>query len=287
MAQAGVAHIMRPPSHPGPIEDALQRAAFAMQTGQAGEAERITRELMKNHPGDPRVAQLFSYALILNGRGEEAIAPLERLLRHGPNSMLETQLAMALRQAGRKDDALACFVRATSTQPPFPPAFLEYGGLLIELDRCAEAAAVLEQGLAVAPNLAELALQLGMALARQGEREKARAAFARAMAGMPPDTDTLFLAARTMQDSRDFAQAAKLFERMLAIDSTEIAARVGLGICLLELGQNAAAFDNLRAAANYNARMFGQTLKALTTSGRGRFWLRLDDAARALKTQKT
>jgi tetratricopeptide (TPR) repeat protein len=286
-ARASVARIMRQPTQPGPIEQTLQRAAFAMQNGQAAEAERLAKDIMKKSPGDPRAAQILGYALIMQGRGQDAIAPLERALQLGPNPMLETQLGMALKQAGRKDEALKRLESAVSRQPPFPPAFLEYGTLLIDQTRNDQAVAVLERGLSLAPNFADMALRLGQAFARLGQREKASQAFARVLANIPRDLDALFNAARVMQDSGDFAQAADLFKRMLAINANEAGARIGLGVCQMELGQAEAAFDNLSEASQRDDKMYGETLTALVNAGRGRFWLKTADAARALKRNKS
>lgn len=267
----------------GPVEQALQRAGAAVQSGNAVEAESIAREILQKQPDDPRAQHLFSYALILQGRGEEAIAPLERLLQYGPNPMIETQLGMALSQAGRTDEALKRFTDAATRQPPFPPAFLEQGSLLINCDRYEGAVAVLERGLALAPEFAEMAVKLGHALARLGEREKARAAFAKAVATMPPDLDAMFAAARVMQGVQEFAQAAELYQRMIAMNEKEIGAKIGLGVCLLELGQEVQGLKILRAVAGINAKLFGQVITALTFCGHGRSWMRPSDAARFLR----
>lgn len=270
----------------GPVEQALQRAGAAVQSGNAAEAESIAREILQKQPDDPRARQLFSYALILQGRGEEAVAPLERLLQYGPNPMIETQLGMALSQAGRSDEALQRLAAATTRQPPFPPAFLEYGSVLFDRDRYEEAVTVLERGFALAPDFSEIAVKLGQVLTRLGNREKARAAFARALAAMPPDLNSMFSAARVMQGAREFAQAADLFQRMLSINPNEMGAKIGLGVCLLELGQQEKGYEILRAVAGTNAKLFGQAMSALTDCGRGRVWMRPSDAARFLKGEK-
>ena len=272
-----------PQQPPGRREVTLQHATYALQIGRPGETERIAGALLQRNPGDAQAAQLYGHALYMQGRGEDAIAPLERAAQQNRSAELETQLAMVLRQAGRIDDALKRFARAIKRTPPFPPAFLEYGNLLIHRRRLDEAVDVLHQGAALAPSFAEMLAQLGAALAARGKHEAARAAFARAVSNAPPDLDTLFILAQTMRASGSYAQAAEIYRRMLAIAPDETGARVVLGICLIECGESEAGYANLRAVGSADPKVFGQTLHGLARAGHGRFWLRPSDAKEFLK----
>jgi len=273
---------MRPPSNAS--EQTLQQAMAALRAGRANEAEWLAAEVVKAQPSDARALQLQGYARLVQGRAQEAIAPLEQAVKRSHDPAAETQLAMALRQAGREEDALARLERAVKRQPPFPPAFLELGNLLAALGRDDEAIGVLERALALAPRMGELAIQLGFIHYRRGDTDKARDLLTRGLAGAPHDVDGLYLLARMTQNRCEFAQAAELYRRLLALTPQDAAARIGLGACLLELGQPDAAFDSLRGAARANAKIFGDTLTALSASGRGRFWLKPSDAARKLKS---
>jgi Flp pilus assembly protein TadD len=283
---------MKPPRHPGApqprpsaSDEALQRAVFAIQTGRLDEAERIAGQVLKSQPGHPGALHIIGHALLMQGRAGEAVAPLKEAARRTQNPAAETQLAMALRQSGHDDEALARLAHAIKRRPPFPPAFLEYGNLLAALGRNDEAIAVLEDGLQLAPRMGELSIQLGYIFAARGERAKARAMLARGLADAPPDADATFLFARLTQDDGDFAQAAEIYRRLLAISPADAAARIGLGICLIECGQAEAGFDSLRLAARAGARMYGEAVAALTASGHGRLWLRPSDAERFMRAK--
>ncbi len=80
----------------------------------------------------------------------------------------------------------------------------------------------------------------------------------------------------------EFAQAACAYRHMLTIVPSEAAARVGLGVCLLELGQMQDALESFSASRSSD-KMFGESLTALTLARRGRFWLRPSAASRALR----
>jgi tetratricopeptide (TPR) repeat protein len=268
-------------------ETALQQATFAMQNGHASEAERIAGEILSKSPANAHAAHIYGYALHVQGREEESIAPLERAVQQNHSPVLETQLGIALRRVGRIDDALKPLRRAISRQPPFPPAFLEYGSLLLQLRRWDEAIAILERGLALAPNFAEMLAHLGSGYAARGEKTKAIDAFTRVLATAPNDPETLFNLAYMMKNSCCFAQAAELFKRVLATDSTDSVARMALGVCLLESGMSDAGFDNLSIACKTDVKLLGPTVNALAFAGRGRFWLRPSAAEKFLKSRIT
>src|SRR3954470_18653426 len=97
------------PRAPGQSEMALQQAAFAVQSGRPAEAERIANEVLAHNAGDVRAMHMLGYALLVQKRGKDAVAPLERAARQTRDPAIETQLGMALRQAGRSEDALAQF----------------------------------------------------------------------------------------------------------------------------------------------------------------------------------
>lgn len=275
-------HRPAPQEYPVGSEAALQKAAHALQNGRAEETERIAGEALKQNPDDPRATYLYCHALYLQGRGPAAIEQLERALQKNRSPILETQIGMILRHVGRLDDALKRLDNATASQPPFPPAFLEYGSLLLQLSRRDDAIAVLERGLSLAPNFSDILVQLGSAHAARSDRNMAAEFFARAIANMPNDPSTIFDYACIMKNSCCFLQAAELFKRVLAADPSDSLARLALGICLIETGQTEPGLENLSAASKTNAKMYGQTVNAIASAGKGRFWLRPSAARRFL-----
>jgi tetratricopeptide (TPR) repeat protein len=266
---------------------ALQQAAFAIQSGRPAEAERIANQVLAHNAGDVRAMHMLGYALLLQKRGKEAVAPLERAARQTRDPAIETQFGMALRQAGRDEEALTQFERALKRTPPFPPVYLEYADLLSTLGRQDEAIEVLQRGLVIAPNFADLAFQLGRHCSTAGRNAEARIAFERTVAIVPGHLDAMFAIARSFQADRQFDQAAEAYRRILASAPKQAAAQVGLGICLLELGRSDEGLAHLRAASHGSAKMFGEVVGALADAGKGRFWLRPSAAARALRDDKS
>jgi Flp pilus assembly protein TadD len=262
--------------------DALRQAMSALQQGQPANAERIAGDILKTSPGHPDATKVLAYALVMLQRPGEAVAPLERAARAGADPEIETQLAVALQQTGESDKALTWLKRAVKRTPPFLPAFLQLGSLLQALKRPDEAVEVLRQAAAMAPTIPELWTQLGFALTAMNDGAGAVDAFSRALAINPLFPAAVNGMTTTQMRAGHYAKAAELFKRVIAAHPNEASARVGLGICLLELGDTDAAYANLRAAVG-NGVQPHSALKAIVTSSRGRFWLRPSRAAAFLK----
>jgi len=118
------------PGGTDPVQDKLQQARLALHNRRPQEAEQIAGELLKSHPQDVRLLNVFAYSLLMQNRAHDAIVALEPAARQFHDPEVDTQLALALLQAGRNEDALSRLRRAIKRRPPFPPAFYELGGLL-------------------------------------------------------------------------------------------------------------------------------------------------------------
>src|SRR4051794_1839598 len=87
-------------------DDVLRRAMFELKNGRPAEAERIASEVLKRSPRDIGALHILGGAWLLQGRAADAIAPLQEAARVRHDPEIDTQLAIALRQAGRNDDAV-------------------------------------------------------------------------------------------------------------------------------------------------------------------------------------
>jgi tetratricopeptide (TPR) repeat protein len=261
-------------------DDTLQRALLALNGQRPQEAERLAGDLLKADPRHARALHLFGCALLMQGRAEDAIAPLESAARGRHDAEIDTQLAAALRQTERHDEALSRLKRATKRQPPYAPAFRELGSLLVFMERYDEAIEALNRGVAVAPMMPDLSIQLGYALLSQRNCADAKVAFARALSIVPNSPDALYGMAKALQEVGGNQAAADYFRRYLMTAPGDEAAWLSLGHCLLELGQLDAGYECFRTAARGDPRRYGNALNSLAAAARGRFWLRPSEAAR-------
>ncbi len=251
---------------------------MALQMQRPDEAERIAAGVLKADRGNALAAQVLGRALLVQNRAAEAVVPLERAARRSEDPAIETDLAGALAAAGRGEAARDLLRRTTARRPPFLPAFLEYNKQLAQCGKLDEAMAVLESGLALEPAAVDLRMAQAFAYVKRNDRVAARATLQQAVAAAPQRHDVIAALARVMAQDGEYAEAAALFRRALALRPDDVVTRNSLGACLLEMGEREAGEASLRAAAR-NSQMAGQALMALAGASHGRFFLRPSAAA--------
>jgi tetratricopeptide (TPR) repeat protein len=274
------------PGERGQAADALQQAAFALDSRRPQDAERIAADLLRRSPQNVQALLVFGRALLMQGRAQDAVAPLESAARGQHDPEINTQLAIALRQVGRDEDALAQLKRATKRRPPYAPAFQELGFLLAAMERYDEAIEALNRALELAPLVPQLSIQLGYVLLNRKDAAGAKAAFARALGIVPDSLDALFGTAKSLQGLGEYQAAADYYRRCLIATPDDESTLLNLGHCLLEAGQIEAGYECFRTAARGDAKRAGHALASLATSSRGRFWLKPSRALQFLRGDK-
>jgi tetratricopeptide (TPR) repeat protein len=267
------------------IEETLQRAMSAIQSQQADYAAKLAQDILKRNSSHPNALHIYGYALLMQDRASEAIAPLEKAFRSLRDPAIETQLAIALRKAGRTEDALVRLQRAAKQVPVFPAAIHELGYLLNSLGRVDEAIEVLKSGMDAAPWLPDLPILLGWIFHARNDGANARSAFGRALAGAPNHPDAHYGMGLVLMEAAEFQAAAAHFRQALVSDPADQQARLYLGACLLEIGETGAA-TCLRLVTRGGPDFYGKALKILTTSSRGRFWLQPSAAAQFFRGER-
>jgi Flp pilus assembly protein TadD len=265
----------------------LESAVLALRMQRPQEAERLAAGVLKSNRGNVLAAQVLGRALLMQNRAAEAIVPLERAMRRGDDPAIETELAIALAAVGRPEEALDQLRRTTARQPPFPPAFLEYGGQLAKIGRLEESIAVLESGLALAPDMVDLRMELGFVHLKRNDRAKARALFLQVLTAAPERTDVLPALAKVMALDGEYAAAAELFRRALGLRPDDAVTRNNLAACLLEMGDRDGGEAMLRAAMRSGSQTAGLAITSLAAASHGRFFLRPSAVAKFLRAEKT
>jgi predicted Zn-dependent protease len=275
-------HLSPAPGRRNSSDQALERAAFALQMQRPGEAEQLASGVLRTNKSNTLAATLLGRALLMQNRAEEAVVPLERAARRDGSSATETLLAIALAGAGRRDEALDQLRQTIARQPPFPPAFLEFASQLAKHGRDDEAIAALESGLALTPNVVELQIRLASLYLGRNDRPKARAILEQALAAAPGRHDVLAELARVMVLDGDYGAAAETFRRALALRPDDALTRANFGVCLLEMGERDAGEVSIRAAARGRPEMIGRAIMSLATTTHGRFFMRPSAVAKFL-----
>jgi predicted Zn-dependent protease len=281
------------PKHPSPPSashglnqsQALQRAALALQMRRFGEAEQLAAGVLKASRTDVGAAVMLARALIGQNRGEEAIAPLERVARRVEDPGIETLLGSALGGAGRRDESIELLRRTITRRPPFVPAFQELAGQLSSAGRLDEAVSVVESALGLAPGTVDLQLSLARLLLQRNERGRARPILEAARAAAPGHPDILATLARVRLLDGDYAAAADLYRQVLAQRPDDAMIRADFSACLLEMGERDSGEANLRLSMRGRPQMIGRATYALVQSSHGRFFFRPSAFAKFLGEQ--
>lgn len=252
----------------------LQRAGLALRMQQFVEAERLAAEVLKASRTNAAAISILAQALIAQRRGEEAIAPLEKAVRRSDDPGLETLLAGALSEAGRAEEAVERLRRTTERRPPFLPAFQELAGQLAMAARIAEAIAVIDGAIGLAPGVVELRLDMSRLHLYGNDRRKARAVLTEAREIAPGRSDVYTALGRLLFLDGEYQAATDTFRHALALNPDDAMTRADLAACLFEMGERTAAEACLRLAYGGRNHMLGRTSRALVGTSRGRFFLR-------------
>jgi tetratricopeptide (TPR) repeat protein len=264
-------------------DEALRVGWAAIDGRRLGEAEQVARDVLSRHPRRADALHLLGLALLMQKSAREAVAPLAEAARNTVDPLLETHYALALRDVGRRDEAIDWLKRAISRKPVFAPAFHELGLIFCGMRRYGDAEAVFKQGIELAPGVAELLVELGGIYISRAEPANGKAAFARALVLAPDHPRALHGCGTAFLFEGEFERAAAQFRQVLARYPEHLRARLDLAHCLLELGRFEAGVSELRTIVRSSRRHYGTVLKMLASSRRGRLWLKPSMAASFLQ----
>ena len=167
-----------------------------------------------------RAAEAFAEALRL--ASDETFAPTSATAPD--RAALHIDLAQSLRSLGRGDEATLHFERAVALQPAAPQwrlLLLLHRGLMLEEEgRTPEAMALFERATSEFPESADAWAVLGVVQSHLSEPEAAQRSLARALQLAPGRIELMERFARTLLDTKNFEEAAIVYEQMLRLEPT-------------------------------------------------------------------
>lgn len=264
-----------------PMKIAMQQAVAHHQRGRLKEAESLYRMVLKMHPGHPDAGRNLLAALFVSGRHEEmereaqgmvAVAPrlgvawkgmgLAQLLqgkdavqalsmaaRHLPDDAeAHENLGLALKRAGRLDEAAESFQRAIKFKPGSPGAHVNLGNVLKETGRYEAAAASYRRAIELKPDMIEAHNNLGNILRDCGNVEQAFVCYRRALELRPGMPEALNNMGRVLKDLGRFADAENCFAQALQTKPDYADAQYNLAAVVYDQGRTAEALEHCRRA---------------------------------------
>jgi tetratricopeptide (TPR) repeat protein len=160
----------------------LIKAAECLRKKELPEAERLTREILKQDPGDPTAIRLLAAIGMELGRFDDAINLLDRCLELAPEFHLARQnYAVALSRRQRFDEALAEVDKLLVAEPNNPSHLLLRGTFLVHKGDHAPALELYEEFLAKYPRQAGAHMNYGHTLKTVGRLDEAIGAYRKAI----------------------------------------------------------------------------------------------------------
>ena len=279
----------------GAVDDALRKLArsLAVRPGylpaiemlggaatKAGKFELAAQhfETAARKAPSPETHYRHGHALFFAGHYDKAATALRQALalnsQYGDALYL---LAATLRTQGKFAEAAPVYAQLIGMQPNNARALDEYGGVLFDLERPAEAEAVLRRAIATAPDLANPYTNLGRIYQADLPRaEEAVALHDQAIARSPDYADAHNNRGVALFTLSRFEEAIASFQRAIALKPTLAETHNNLGNALMRVGDITGAATHYRQATilrpDYAEAHFNNVLPLLTTGNLAEGW---------------
>ncbi len=156
------------------IDENLELAAQAQQSGRFDESDRLARDILAADPAHIGAWQLLVAGKFVQGKHAEALSVLTEALAHHPeNFELQVLAGHSRRALGDLAAAARHYQRAVEARPEAAEARVMLGWTLRALDRREEALAQYQQAVALNPGLVEAHNNLGVMHHDRGELDPA------------------------------------------------------------------------------------------------------------------
>jgi tetratricopeptide (TPR) repeat protein len=212
------------------------RGRAALERGDLQSAERELKMAIQAAP-DPRFYDTLGVVYLYERNYPEAVAAHRKALELNPKlTRAWNNLAAALFEMGKKEEAFDAVKKAIQVEPSFPYSYLHLGRLNIRAGNPAGAVQAYQLGLQQLPQNPDLAIQLSWLLAtspdaslRNGAQAVRLAEFA---ASRNPGAENLDVLASAYAETGQFDRAVQVSQRAMEMAQsygrTEIAKQIGV-----------------------------------------------------------
>jgi tetratricopeptide (TPR) repeat protein len=169
-------------------------------------------------------------------------------------AVTENNLAIALQDEGRLDDAVAHYRRAIALDPRYAPAYNNLGVVLRRTGKTDEAIASYEHALSIQHDYANAEYNLANALMDKGRTEEAVKYLSAAAAASPDSADVFNNLGVARANQGNIQDAIAAFEHALQIDPKSAFAERNLGDMLDTAGRPGEALPHLRRAVELDPK---------------------------------
>jgi serine/threonine-protein kinase len=224
-------------------EKELPPAALALLAKRlAGEGARpsamaLRRRARQQYPGDYWLNHDLGRALLV-ARQEEAVRYLTVAVALRPDSAgAHLDLGLALKQAGKVDEAIACYHKAIELNPRASFPHNNLGLALKAQEKVEEAIACYRQAIALDPRYATPHINLGNALLGTGKVDEAIECYRKATELNPRSSTGHNNLGKALKEKGKVDQAIACFLEAIKVDPRHVNAHYNLGVALRDRGK--------------------------------------------------
>jgi tetratricopeptide (TPR) repeat protein len=233
-----------------PAQPSLAAAMGHHRSGRLEEAEALYLALLRQQPRNSDAQNLLGLTRFQRQDYPGAIAAIRRAVSLRPEAEYYRNLGMALRAAGRLEQALAAYRQAAVLRPGAPETQFNMGNVLAELDRPAEAAESFRAALQARPAHAPGWQNLGAALLAARQNEAAADALREALRHQPGQPATFYNLGLALERLKRWGEAAAAFGQAETAGGARLETALHLGQCLQEIPDWPAAEAAFRRAVS-------------------------------------
>jgi len=170
------------------LQKVLDRALQFHAAGRLNEAKGEYQEILRSDPNQPDALHLLGLISQQQGDSSLAVDLIKRALTVKPdNAKAHNNLANALKELGRLDEAVASYHKALEINPGFAAAHYNLHSLILDPDNMMPSITCMERAVAIDPNDTNYRFFLGLLLDFAGSSKQAAAHFEMVESGNNPD----------------------------------------------------------------------------------------------------
>ena len=218
-------------------EGVLQKLRVLRSLGKTDQALEEAWELAKQSPLDSFLYEFIGETLTSLGRHEEALASLEQAQEAFPESEA-ILLAKATVQTHLKQyfPAIKTYGKIVALNSTQVPAWVNTTKILVDLNRCEEALAIISQAYDLLPDNSDVLFTKGYTLQKLGRRNEALECFDKRQRLFGDDLETLFQSSQVHLELGNFETALDLIKKIVTIDPHHIGAMLNKALVYSYMG---------------------------------------------------
>jgi tetratricopeptide (TPR) repeat protein len=234
-------------THPNYAPALKLKGMLLESAGKGDEANESYAQALKMDPNDEDLLYKVGVYQLIKGDRAEAILLLTHYLKLEPkDGDGYFYLAQAYHLAGQNDAALKAIKECMQLKPDDAHVWQKYGELLASSGDGAAGLTWLEKAEKADPTLDRIDYDLGVANLSAMNLEDAEKFAQSAVQQHAMDAEALALLAAVEEKLAEWAEAKATYEKLLAINSGDETAQLGIGHCEYELKNYQASIDLLK-----------------------------------------